>query len=92
MMFMRYVLQHSAVPFCELVWPTTRRLSRCRSGEDLAGQKFDKLIFFVQVASYDVATLKVTEVFIKVILLSMFVYGDCMGVCLIYTPVSNGCG
>lgn len=24
MIFTRYVLQHSAAPFCELVWPTTR--------------------------------------------------------------------
>jgi hypothetical protein len=26
-----FALQHSAVPFCELVWPTTSRLSRCCS-------------------------------------------------------------
>jgi hypothetical protein len=49
--------QHSAVPFCALVSPTTSRLSRCCSlmfplhknsiikltGATLAGQKFDKL-------------------------------------------------
>ena len=29
--FTRYVLQHSAVPFCELVWPTSSRLSHCCS-------------------------------------------------------------
>uniref|UniRef100_A0A8C8F1C5 Seizure related 6 homolog a n=1 Tax=Oncorhynchus tshawytscha TaxID=74940 RepID=A0A8C8F1C5_ONCTS len=29
--FMRYVLHHSAVLFCELVWPTTLRLRRCCS-------------------------------------------------------------
>jgi hypothetical protein len=29
--FTRYMLQHSAVPLCELVWPTTSRLSRCCS-------------------------------------------------------------
>jgi hypothetical protein len=26
-----YTLQHSAIPFCVLVWPTTSRLSRCCS-------------------------------------------------------------
>jgi hypothetical protein len=30
-MFTHYALQHLAVPFCELVWPTTLRLSRCCS-------------------------------------------------------------
>jgi hypothetical protein len=29
--FTDYVLQHSAVLFCELVWPTTSQLSRCCS-------------------------------------------------------------
>jgi hypothetical protein len=24
-----YTLQQSVIPFCELVWPTTSRLSRC---------------------------------------------------------------
>ena len=32
-------------------------------------------------ASYDAATLKVTELFSKAILLPMFVYGDRMDVC-----------
>jgi hypothetical protein len=36
------------------------------------------------VASCDSATLKVTELFCKAILLSMFVYGDCMTVCSIW--------
>jgi hypothetical protein len=36
------------------------------------------------VASYDGATLKVTELFSKVILLPMFVYRDCMAVCTIF--------
>ena len=36
------------------------------------------------VASYDCATLKVTELFSKAILLPMFVYGDCIAVCSIY--------
>jgi hypothetical protein len=27
--FMLYSLQHSVVPFCEHVWPTTSRLSHC---------------------------------------------------------------
>ena len=37
-------------------------------------------------ASYDGATLKVTELFSKAILLLMFVYGDCMAVCsILYT-------
>jgi hypothetical protein len=29
--YMRYTLQHSAVPFGELLWPTTLWLSRCCS-------------------------------------------------------------
>jgi hypothetical protein len=29
--YTRYPLQHSAVPFWELVWPTTSQLSRCYS-------------------------------------------------------------
>ena len=29
--FTRYSLQHSAVPFCALVWPTTSRLKHCCS-------------------------------------------------------------
>ena len=33
---------------------------------------------------YDGATLKVTVLFSKVILLSMFVYGDCIAVCSIH--------
>ena len=33
--------------------------------------------------SYDGATLKVTELFSKAILLPMFVYGDCIAVCSI---------
>ena len=37
-------------------------------------------------ASYDGATLKVTELFGKAILLPLFVYGDCMAVCsVLYT-------
>ena len=35
-------------------------------------------------ASYDNATLKVTELFSKAILLPVFVYGDCMAVCVIH--------
>jgi hypothetical protein len=31
MIYMHYVCQHSPVPFCALVWPTTLRLSRCCS-------------------------------------------------------------
>ena len=31
MIFTRYTLQYHAVPFCELVWPTTLQLSRCCS-------------------------------------------------------------
>ena len=34
-------------------------------------------------ASYDGATLKVAELFSRAILLPMFVYGDCIAVCLI---------
>ena len=45
----------------------------------LAGKKLDKL----KVSSDDGATLKVTELFSKAILLPMFVYGDCMAVWLI---------
>ena len=55
--FTCYEFQHSAFPFCELVWYTTSRLSRCCSymfplhnkqyiqltGAALAGQTFDKL-------------------------------------------------
>ena len=52
--------------------------------KSLAGQKFDWLVG--KVASYDDATLKVTELFSKAILLPMFVYGDCMAVCsILYT-------
>jgi hypothetical protein len=36
-----------------------------------------------KVPSYDGATLNVTELFSKAILLPMFVYGDCMAVCWI---------
>ena len=36
-----------------------------------------------KVAFYDIATLKVTELFSKAILLPMFVYGDYMAVCSI---------
>ena len=36
-----------------------------------------------KMASYNGATLKVTELFSKAILLPVFVYGDCMAVCLI---------
>ena len=37
-------------------------------------------------ASYDGATLKVTEIFSKAILLPMLVYGACMAVCsILYT-------
>ena len=39
-------------------------------------------------ASYDGATLKVTELFSKAILLQMFVYGDCMAVCSIFIHMS----
>ena len=39
-----------------------------------------------KVASYDGATLKVTDLFSKAILLPVFVYGDCMAVCsILYT-------
>jgi hypothetical protein len=52
------------------------------TGEALAGQKFDKLTVG-KAASYDGAMLKITDLFIKAILLSMFIYGDCTAVCLI---------
>jgi hypothetical protein len=42
------------------------------------------------VASYDGTTLKVTELFSKTILLSMFVYRDCMAVCLILYTYQYG--
>ena len=41
-----------------------------------------------KVASYDDTTLKVTELFSKAILLPMFVYGNCMAVCLIFIYLS----
>ena len=44
-----------------------------------------------KLASYDGATLKVTEHFSKDLLLPMFVNWICMAVCSIFTPVSNGC-
>ena len=41
-------------------------------------------------ASYDAATLKVTELFSKAILLPIFVYGDCMAVCsIVYTSATG---
>ena len=43
-----------------------------------------------KVASYDGATLKVTEHFSKAIILPMFVYGDCMVVCLILYTSAMG--
>ena len=43
-----------------------------------------------KVASYDRATLKVPELFCKAILLPMFVYGDCMAVCLILYTSATG--
>jgi hypothetical protein len=43
----------------------------------LTGANFKNWLFG-KVASYDSAMLKVTELFSKVILLPMFVYGDCM--------------
>jgi hypothetical protein len=52
------------------------------TGAALAAQTFDELTDG-KVASYDSATLKVTELFGKAILLPMFVYRDCMAVCLI---------
>ena len=57
--------------------PTTSQLSRCCS----VGQKLTNRLAG-KVASYDGATLKVTELFSKAILLPMFVYGDYMAVCL----------
>jgi hypothetical protein len=35
MIFMRYVLQHSAVPFCELLWPTSQDNTGVGSGTSL---------------------------------------------------------
>ena len=93
-----HALQHSVVPFCELVWPihfaaealllldvSTSQLQHFQlTGIALAGQKFDKLTG--KGASYDDVALKVTELFRKAILLPMFVYGDCMTVCsMLYT-------
>jgi hypothetical protein len=79
--FTCYVLQHSAVPFYELVWPTTSRLSRCcswtfplhnNSTSSWPGQlkQGRNLINWLvgKVAFYDGATLKVTELFSKAIL------------------------
>ena len=43
-----------------------------------------------KVASYDGATLKVTELFSKDILLPMLVYGDCMAVCSISYTCQKG--
>ena len=40
-------------------------------------------------ASYGGATLKVTELFSKAILLTMFVYGDFLAVCLIFIYLST---
>ena len=43
-----------------------------------------------KVASNDHATLKVTELFSKVNLLPLFVYGDCMAVCsILYTCLNR---
>jgi hypothetical protein len=83
-----------AVLFCEHVWPTTSRLSRCCSktfplhnnstyswpGQLQQGRKLMNWLDG-KVASYDSAMLKVTEHFSKAILLPMFVNGDCMAVC-----------
>jgi hypothetical protein len=57
----------------------------------LAGQKYDERLG-EKVESYDGAMLKVIELFSEAILLLSVVYGDCMAVCSIYTPISNGCG
>uniref|UniRef100_A0A674CQL9 adenylate cyclase n=1 Tax=Salmo trutta TaxID=8032 RepID=A0A674CQL9_SALTR len=46
-------------------------------------------LYFRHVASYDGATLKVTEIFSEAIVLAMSVYGDCMAVCsILYTCLS----
>ena len=82
--------------FCELVWPTTLRLSSCCfhftitaltvDRAALAGQKFDELTCWKGGIIYNGATLKVTELFSKAILLPMLVYGDYMAVCsMLYT-------
>jgi hypothetical protein len=52
------------------------------------GRKFTNWLVG-KVASYDGATLKVTELFSKAILLSVFVYGDCMATFLSATFVAE---
>ena len=47
-----------------------------------------QLWIFPKMCNPNGATLNVTELFSKAILLTMFVYGDCMAVWF-YTPVSN---
>jgi hypothetical protein len=73
MIFVSYMLQHLAVPFWELVWPSQQQ--HFQEGRDLTKWLVRK------VASYDGAILKVTHLFSKAVLLPGFVCGDCMTVC-----------
>ena len=73
MSFVRYTLQHSAVTFCELVWPTISQLNRCcslpfplhnNSTYSWTGQGRNLMNWLVvKVVSYDGAKLKVTDLF-----------------------------
>ena len=60
------------------------RFSTCWSRSvSLCGLPLRGWVVVGKVASYDGATLKVTELFSKAILLPIFIYGDCMAVCSI---------
>ena len=84
-----YALQHSVVPFCDLCglplrgWAVVapRHFHFTITAQVLVGK----------VASYDGATLKVTELSSKAILLPRFVYGDFMTV-LNFLHLSANCG
>jgi hypothetical protein len=52
----------------------------CWPGQLLQGRNFRNWLVG-KVVYYNAATLKVTELFSKVMLLPMFVYGDCVAVC-----------
>ena len=98
--------QHSAVLFCELVWPTTSRLSHCwpqmfhftiaaqhlrLTGAALAEQKFDEFTFW-KGGILGRCHAESHKFFSKANLLPMFVYGDCMAVCSIsYTCQQRVC-